>query len=98
MKAHELLSGPSKWTKGTFAESALGPVLHNSVDAVKWCLSGALMRCYGVDTLSIGDPLYIKVLTQIQTEFPEHNAICEWNDDPSRTFEEVRAILLKLDV
>jgi hypothetical protein len=47
MKAWQLLSDRSKWTKNALARDANGyPTDANSPEAVKWCASGAIHRCY----------------------------------------------------
>ena len=46
MKAYELLDSPEKWTKGVMARDANGEhVLHDSPNAVCWCMLGAIERC-----------------------------------------------------
>ena len=47
MKISELLSSPSKWTQGSFAKDADGePVCWSSRYAERFCLLGALKKCY----------------------------------------------------
>ena len=47
MKAHQLLSDRSKWTRGAFAKNERGETCDaDSLDAASWCLLGALRRCY----------------------------------------------------
>ncbi len=47
MKVRELLSDPSRWTQGTFARNRNGiPTSSNAPDACKWCLLGAIRKCY----------------------------------------------------
>lgn len=91
MKMHELFTGPEKWTQGTYARTrtglSIGPECEN---AVCWCIEGALHRCYpnAIDAVPILHRLNNRVVADIHV----------WNDDPTRTFAEVRALLLELDI
>lgn len=89
MKVHELLDAPEKWTQAAYAKNAQGErVEYCEPEAVCWCLEGAMMRCYGAD--------FIKKLATVETHLSSE--ITHWNDQPSRTFEQVRAIALELDI
>ena len=86
MKAHELLSDPSKWTQGVLARrqdgSAIAPV---NPEACSFCIVGALYHCYDAKTA-------MDIWTTLDEEFyDKHNeiGIGDWNDDPARTHEEV---------
>ncbi len=47
MKVKELLADPARWTKGTFARRVDNEaVASQSEEACKWCLLGAIRRCY----------------------------------------------------
>ena len=93
MKVHELLDRPSKWCKNEFAISRLGTVVDPSdTRACRWCLSGALSKCYGSDP-SIRKPIVEKLLDRIGDY-----SIPSWNDAPHRKFEQVRKLCLELDI
>lgn len=93
MKAQELLSGPDKWTKCLNARSRDGNQVDPSdPEAVKWCLQGALIKCYPNEWE--GKLMQINLfLAQKELESP-----VAWNDSPGRTFDEVRDLLYKLDL
>lgn len=94
MKAHELLDSPEKWTQGTIARNAHDdPCSEDSDDAVSWCLSGAIWRIYG--PLGLATSNLNDVFAAIHVKVPN---IPDWNDQPERTFEEVRTLLLELDL
>lgn len=47
MTVSELLNKKSRWTTGVSARSFTGSaVLFDSENAVKWCVSGAILKCY----------------------------------------------------
>ena len=90
MKVHELLTDKSRWTQHHFAVNAAGrAVPEESRDAVCWCLSGAIRLCYGKDD----DAGHWHAVTKRLGMMPS-----TWNDDPMRTFSEVRALVLELDI
>ena len=47
MKAHELLSDCSKWTRGCYSRNRNGtPCASDSPHACQWCAMGAIIKCY----------------------------------------------------
>jgi hypothetical protein len=48
MKAWELLSDCSRWTRGIYARNKNGtPCSINSPSACQWCAMGAILKCHG---------------------------------------------------
>ena len=90
MKIRELLSDPSKWTQGCFARDVYGGVASRLEDECRWCLVGALGRCYD-------DSEFDRVYDLIKAAVPERQ-IVHWNDDPKRTFEDVRKLVEELNI
>lgn len=89
MKAWELLDSPEKWCKGANALTSDGmEVSACDPRACRWCLEGALRKCYGSFDLKIQ-----AVRDALNTHY-----VFEWNDAPERTFEEVRNALIAADV
>lgn len=87
MKIKELLSGPEKWTQHTYARDKNGRDCSQwSQEAVCWCLYGAVDKCYE-NIIEIDNKIREKVIS-----------IVDWNDDPNRTFEEVKALVEELDI
>jgi hypothetical protein len=98
----DLLSTEDRWTKGSNAFDKYGhSVLADSSTAVCWCLRGAILHVhlkyvhddpwldwdgalYNAVARAIGDTSYIE------------RSIVHWNDDPERTFAEVKAMLARL--
>lgn len=104
MKAHELLSDASRWTTGVFARDVQGyrAVWWDHANAWSFCLRGALRSAYGFDPGKLVNPAYDKAEERVLVAlgFPA-DATCalnQWNDAPKRTFDEVRSLLLRLDV
>lgn len=92
MKMLELLSDPTKWIQGAFARDADGVnVSSQNKEAVCWCLQGALIRCY------VGSLEYSVVKNKIIKELVLVD-FARWNDDPSRTYQDVQTLLQKLDI
>lgn len=54
-----------------------------------FCLIQALGYLYKKSTIP---------LIRAELGLPDHLSIVAWNDDPERTFEQVQAVLLKLDI
>lgn len=91
MKVSELLDAPEKWTQGTWARADDGhSTLLDGALAVSWCLHGAIMRCY---PLADGHAIALRRIGE-RLEWK----VAQWNDDPARTFDEVRALVRELDI
>lgn len=96
MKVSQLLTDASKWTQRRAAIDADGDSVNvQDVAACRFCLSGAIRRCYP------DREERFRVLNTVINEIGGNAAVrstMEWNDDPRRTFDEVRALVLKLDI
>lgn len=90
MKVHELLTDASKWAKGEMALSEHG-ISRDSLDddAARWCLAGAIARCYR-------HPRRDEVIDLVEQEL--RVSITHWNDTPARTFNDVRDLVTRLDI
>lgn len=107
MKIKELLSDASKWTQGRHAADEKGnDELPESSNAVCWCLSGAIMKCY-LDDNEIANRLRFKIVDKINRYIKiksnglyikYSNNIIPWNDDKNRTFEDIKILVETLDV
>ena len=93
MKVRELFTDASKWTQGPSAKQSDGtPCSEYSAEACSWCLAGAINKCY--DDIPTAHKVNIKE-TLSQT-LGMH--FIDWNEEPNRTFEEVKALVEKADV
>ena len=92
MKIKELLSDSSKWIKGVQAEDEDNePISPVCSLAVKWCLLGALHKCYpGPGEFYEAQNKIDKVLKIV--------SFVTWNDAEETTFEDVQKLLLEADV
>jgi hypothetical protein len=89
MKVRELLSDESKWTRRRFAATTQGtPCLPRDRRAAQWCLYGAIERCYGVH----GAEVTCRLIQHLQA------SLADWNDDPARTFADVKRLVEELDI
>ena len=91
--ARELLSKPGTWTQGVMARDASGQKSQApwSPHAVCWCLEGAIQRASDATRFEARTATPRDVLLAIEKEVGQKAA--RWNDDPSRTQEEVLALL-----
>lgn len=90
MKVKDLLTSAEKWTQGYNARDInrcrIDP---KSLKACSWCLSGALMKCYGLEDGEV----YKRVYDKIETLY-----IPSWNDNPYRQFEDVKSLIEEIDI
>lgn len=89
MKVKDYYSDKSKWTRGvTFRDSEGSACGMN--EATCACLSGAIDICYRNIEY---DLIWEKICRHL-------NIICltSWNDDPQRTFKEVKQLVEELDI
>lgn len=95
MKAYELLSDASKWTQGTYARDKSGLSINEySRDAVCWCIRGAVKVCY---CNNVRYEKYMQIAHAIILDGTWKDMVV-WQDAPERTFEEVRELLVRLDI
>lgn len=88
MKIHELLTDVSKWTTGTLSRTNLGNSTHSRAEnAIRWCLAGACIKCY--DSPESASEIIQRICNKVGN-------VGRFND--SHTFEEVRALVLELDI
>lgn len=92
MKVRELLGDESKWNKYVFAKDSTG---HGArpldANACSWCLSGAIIYCYGKD-----DSALMAVNSAIFHKIGQSTAV--WNDARSTTFKDIRSLVEELDI
>ena len=97
MTLQELFSDPSKWTKRALARDSLGnQVLYSSPHAVCWCLLGGVYKCYNIsDQAKITKRIRKHVLTEQSGMLSIGNT---YNDDPARTFADIRKLVEDLNL
>ena len=90
LAAHNLLSQPGVWIKGTMAQSEDGSeVSTRDSAACHFCLAGALAR---VCSNSLG---YRELFSEVQRAVSRHKGkfLSAFNDDPKTTLADVLAVL-----
>lgn len=93
MKIKELLSDESKWTIKTYARDKDGNlVAPESEKACKFCLSGAIRRCYGDNQVEARSKLHIA----IHEITGQHSSLPRFNDRSD--FQTIRQVLELADV
>ena len=93
MKAYILLSDRSKWCQGAEALNARGArVSANNPAAVRWCMLGAVVYCYGPGTT------YEYHVARIRKAINRAGSLGAWNDARGRTYEQVVDLLKRLDI
>jgi hypothetical protein len=104
MKIKELLTDESKWCKGMFASDVADyEVAPESAAAVKWCLLGAIYKCYGRKKKTKHGTMLMFGSRAKKVKFKLLNEeigtggdwIESWNDNPKRKF---KALVERLDV
>jgi hypothetical protein len=100
MKAKDILSDSSKWTQGVMARNKRGdPTWPEYKNAVAWCLYGALIRAYGLGEGQDEALAVRRAISSICNGFDStYGSIECWNDDPGRTFDDVKRVLEEADV
>ena len=97
MKAYELISEPSRWTKGTLARDSNGHATNVlGPTACSFCLVGAIERCYASFKCCLEQVK--RVRQELKAQFPNFEFVGQWNDHPDRTHTEVVELLKKLDI
>lgn len=97
MKVSELLDSPNKWCQHAYAKNSRGePVLSYAKEATCWCLIGAIDACYPLEYVR-GPQEHDEIMQKLKDTIGITN-VATWNDDPSRTFEEVREAVLKAGI
>jgi hypothetical protein len=100
MKAKDILSDSSRWTQGVMARNRRGnPTGPEYKNAVAWCLVGALIRAYGIGKVLDESLAVRRAIRSICGSFDDtYGSIEGWNDDPCRTFADVKRVLEEADV
>jgi hypothetical protein len=81
-----LFSGPSKWTKNTYARDEWGGRSRVRDEcSVSWCLTGAVVKVSDVPS-----PCLYEIFRYIPGRFA---SVASWQDRPERTFEDVLQLL-----
>ncbi len=97
MKAWQILSSSEKWTRGALARDKHGQAVA-IIDpaATCFCASGAIIKAYGHGTTRCHDAFSdVGEYIHLKTQF---SGIPGWNDHTGQRWEEVHAVLKKLNV
>lgn len=87
MKIRELLSDETKWCKNDVAQDKDGSAISaTSDDACKWCLVGAIDKCYTDST----EDIWLKIYKYLNM------SIGKFND--SHNFEDIKNLVEELDI
>jgi hypothetical protein len=96
----ELFINRSRWAQGSDGKDAQGNTNTGSAfhpNAVRWCLGGALHLVYGHNP-ELREAMTKLVLDWLierreEDEEPDEISIAGWNDQPDRTFKDIRKLL-----
>ncbi len=87
MKVRELLSGPEKWTQGSYVS------VHSM--GTSYCLLGAIRHCYPIGW----EDIHRKVARELDAEGSlVDTVVFEYNDHPRRKFAEIKELVERLDI
>jgi len=103
MKIYEFLDRPEKWTQNAYARNALGfEVDADDPSAASWNISGAINYCYFLTVPAekktdnykkdLAAKMH-KIIAIIGTP-----NVWEWEMSPERTFDEIKSIILQVDI
>lgn len=98
-RTRELLDSPEKWTQRDSAVNKDGlRVQPMSIDAVRYCLLGALHRIERYHSFSgrTGEDtrrLLVELVDERYSGTDTYPGLAKWNDAEDRTFEEVQQLL-----
>jgi hypothetical protein len=104
MKVRDLLSDESKWCKGPTAVDKEGnPTFPLSSTACKWCLAGAIAKCYAEgsafrDTYRTPIDKITNIIHEIHGSSRRGTSYVTFNEASETTFAEIREILERADV
>lgn len=88
----DLLSDASKWTQNASARDAQGKSVHpTAIEAVCWCVIGAVAKCYPEITSQS------KAMLRLMAACPG-GVVVGFNCNPVRKFEEVREVIIKAQI
>lgn len=99
MKAYQLLDSQEKWIRFGFARDANGHTTKTlSEDAAKWCISGAIFRCYfdAANSKPLNDAR--EAAEKALFELHGHRSFITFNDDFMTSYEDVITVLRHADV
>jgi hypothetical protein len=105
MKVHQLLSSAENWCEESPAKDSQGNKLQafNS-RAAKWCALGAIQKTYPPTEWGEAMDRVLRALSYSDaglaqmTKTDKACCLMEWNDDYRSSFEEIRGILLEVDI
>ncbi len=81
MRPSDLLRTPQRWTKRTYARDSDGKrIAAFAPEATQWCVRGAIFKCCAD---------FLTGLRMLRDVLPPKTNITHWNDDPTRTHDEV---------
>lgn len=95
----ELLSDPARWARCQVAANKAGEtVCANHPEAVRWCVLGAVEKVYGFEDLPKVKHIKGRLRAAVAEMFGCPRQVSDWNDDYSRTHEEVLALVTQLNI
>ena len=90
MRVQDVLKSKSNWCQGSVARDQYGRAVRiDDHSANSYDLLGALSKC------NIDYPPMLEAYHKVEKEVGD---IVKWNDDPSRTYEQVIALASKLNL
>lgn len=103
MKLQELFKTPEHWTQNSFARDSDGNKLEEpSESAVCFCLLGALQKYHGGNI----QKAVFRIIRYLEKDksfvfdakLSYESNLIRWNDDPSRTIEDIQKLVKDLDL
>ena len=96
MKIWQLLDSPDKWTQGAVARDSQNKSVNwHSATAYKWCVIGAISKCYGQGEEH--QQTYEKIQDYLASK-GNYWMLVLWNDARETTWQEIHDTCKELDV
>src|SRR5574337_1253637 len=90
LKVIDILTSPSKWCKGYFAKDKRGiKISERDEKAVRFCLVGAIHKCYEDDK---SRKIFERILKTLRKE-GKFTFSSDFNDSPKTRFADVRRLI-----
>lgn len=99
---NELFSGKSRWCQNTDARDKHGQEIPSiqAPEAASWCLTAGIRLVYGHNP-PLQEEISKMLLGWVQEQREEgepDDSIAGWNDEPNRTFKDIRKMIGELKI
>lgn len=99
MKVKDLLKSPKNWSQDAFARQSNGQESYVDEKAsVRFCLLGAIMKCYKGASYQIVCKHVINYIREQDVEVSSVGSIVAFNDHETTKFKDIKKLIIELDI